>query len=59
LLLLLYEIIFLSLFVFLILKASGGRGLAFGKIFTRDGKLAVTTAQEGLIRVVKTPTDKV
>lgn len=38
--------------------ASGGRGLAFGKIFTRDGKLVVTTAQEGLIRVVKTPTDK-
>lgn len=31
--------------------ASGGRGLAFGRFFTRDGKLVVTTAQEGLIRV--------
>ena len=31
--------------------ASGGRGLAFGRFYTRDGKLVVTTAQEGLIRV--------
>ncbi|HLG00555.1 MAG TPA: acyl-CoA thioesterase II [Acidimicrobiia bacterium] len=31
---------------------SGGRGLAGGLIFTRDGKLAVTVIQEGLIRPV-------
>lgn len=32
-------------------SASGGRGLAFGRIFTRDGVLAATVAQEGTIRV--------
>ncbi len=32
-------------------SASGGRGLAFGRIFTRDGILAATVAQEGTIRV--------
>jgi len=31
--------------------ASNGRGLAHGRFYTRDGKLIVTTAQEGLIRV--------
>lgn len=31
-------------------SASGARGLAFAKFFTRDGKLVATTAQEGLIR---------
>jgi len=30
--------------------ASGGRGFARGSVFTRDGKLAVTVVQEGLIR---------
>jgi acyl-CoA thioesterase-2 len=30
--------------------ASGGRGLARGRIFTRDGKLVASTMQEGLIR---------
>jgi len=30
--------------------ASGGRGLAFGKVFTEDGLLVATAAQEGLIR---------
>jgi acyl-CoA thioesterase II len=32
-------------------NASGGRGLAFGKFFTRDGRLVASTAQEGVIRV--------
>jgi len=31
-------------------NASGARGLSFGRVFTRDGKLAATVAQEGLIR---------
>jgi acyl-CoA thioesterase-2 len=31
--------------------ASGGRGLARGSVFTEDGKLVATLAQEGLIRV--------
>jgi acyl-CoA thioesterase-2 len=31
--------------------ASGGRGLARGYVFTEDGKLVATLAQEGLIRV--------
>ncbi|WP_059013270.1 acyl-CoA thioesterase [Streptomyces specialis] len=31
--------------------AQGGRGLARGRIFTRDGKLAVSVIQEGLMRV--------
>jgi acyl-CoA thioesterase-2 len=32
-------------------SASGGRGLAVGRVFTRDGRLVATVAQEGLIRV--------
>ncbi len=31
-------------------SASGGRGLAFGRVFTTDGTLVATVAQEGLIR---------
>ena len=31
--------------------ASGGRGLARGSVFSEDGKLVATLAQEGLIRV--------
>jgi acyl-CoA thioesterase-2 len=31
-------------------SASGARGLALGKVFTRDGSLIATVAQEGLIR---------
>jgi acyl-CoA thioesterase-2 len=34
--------------------AHGARGLARGRIFTRDGKLVATTTQEGLIRKRKT-----
>jgi len=32
-------------------NASGGRGFALGKFFTRDGRLVASTAQEGVIRV--------
>ena len=31
-------------------SASGARGLALGRVFTRDGTLVATVAQEGLIR---------
>lgn len=31
-------------------NASGARGFTLGRIFTRDGRLAVSVAQEGLIR---------
>ncbi|WP_232676945.1 acyl-CoA thioesterase II [Nocardioides sp. R-C-SC26] len=31
-------------------SASGGRGLSLGRIFTQDGVLAATVAQEGVIR---------
>jgi acyl-CoA thioesterase-2 len=34
-------------------SASGGRGLGWGGIFTRSGKLAVSVVQEGLIRAVR------
>jgi acyl-CoA thioesterase-2 len=30
--------------------ARGGRGLVRGRIFSRDGRLVASTAQEGLIR---------
>jgi acyl-CoA thioesterase II len=32
-------------------NASGGRGLALGRVFTRDGQLVASTAQEGVVRV--------
>lgn len=32
-------------------NASGGRGLALGRFFTRDGSLVASTAQEGVVRV--------
>lgn len=31
-------------------SASGGRGLSLGRVFTQDGRLVATVAQEGLIR---------
>jgi acyl-CoA thioesterase-2 len=31
-------------------SAGKARGLAIGRVFTRDGKLVATVAQEGLIR---------
>ncbi|MFM6979991.1 MAG: acyl-CoA thioesterase [Micrococcales bacterium] len=32
-------------------SAQGGRGLALGRIFSRDGKLLATIAQEGMVRI--------
>jgi len=34
-------------------SASGARGFARGSIFARDGRLLASTAQEGLVRIVK------
>lgn len=34
-------------------RLNNERGLAFGKIFRRDGTLAVTVSQEGLLRLRK------
>ena len=34
-------------------SSSGSRGLGRGNLFTRDGHLAVTVVQEGLIRVLR------
>ncbi len=36
-------------------SASGGRGLARGMIFTRDGVQVATVAQEGLVRLRSQP----
>lgn len=33
--------------------AGGGRGLALARVFTRDGRLVASVAQEGLIRVTR------
>jgi acyl-CoA thioesterase-2 len=32
-------------------SAQGGRGLAFGRMFSRDGRLLATVAQEGMLRI--------
>jgi acyl-CoA thioesterase-2 len=32
-------------------SASGARGLSIGRVFTQDGRLVATVAQEGLIRM--------
>jgi acyl-CoA thioesterase-2 len=32
-------------------SAQGGRGLALGKLYSRDGQLLATVAQEGMVRV--------
>ncbi len=37
-------------------NASGGRGLALGRFYTRDGRLVASTAQEGVVRVWTPPT---
>ncbi len=36
-------------------SASGARGLATGRVFTRDGRLVVSVVQEGLIRRLNQP----
>jgi acyl-CoA thioesterase-2 len=33
-------------------SASGARGFGRGSVFSRDGRLVASTAQEGLVRVV-------
>jgi acyl-CoA thioesterase-2 len=32
-------------------SASGGRGFALGQLFSQDGRLVASTAQEGVVRV--------
>jgi acyl-CoA thioesterase-2 len=32
-------------------SATGGRGLSLGRIYSRDGRLLASVAQEGMIRV--------
>jgi acyl-CoA thioesterase-2 len=32
-------------------SASGGRGLGVGRMFTADGTMVATVAQEGMVRV--------
>jgi len=32
-------------------SAYGGRGMGLGRVFSRDGRLVATTAQEGLVRI--------
>jgi acyl-CoA thioesterase-2 len=32
-------------------SAQGGRGLGLGRIYSQDGRLLVSVAQEGMIRV--------
>ncbi|KAG1460114.1 hypothetical protein G6F56_006021 [Rhizopus delemar] len=39
-------------------RTNDGRGVVFGRIFTKDGKLAVTTAQEGVVRLTKKEQEK-
>ncbi|HIV69485.1 MAG TPA: acyl-CoA thioesterase II [Candidatus Aquabacterium excrementipullorum] len=36
-------------------NASGSRGMNFGRVFTQDGKLVATVAQEGLMRLHEVP----
>lgn len=40
-------------------RSNSGRGMAFGRIYSRDGTLIATTAQEGLIRLSKREQDKI
>ncbi|RAC16962.1 acyl-CoA thioesterase II, partial [Burkholderia multivorans] len=35
--------------------ARGGRGLGYGRIFSHDGELLATVAQEGMVRVKDAP----
>ncbi|KAI9243308.1 HotDog domain-containing protein, partial [Sporodiniella umbellata] len=39
-------------------RTNDGRGVVFGKIFTKEGKLVVTTAQEGVVRLTKREQEK-
>ena len=39
-------------------NASAGRGYSRGQIFSRDGTLVASTAQEGLVRVWREPLER-
>ena len=39
-------------------SAIGGRGLAIARVFSRDGRLVASVAQEGLIRVHRAPNSR-
>jgi acyl-CoA thioesterase-2 len=39
-------------------SASGGRGLATGRIWTRDGRQVASVVQEGLLRLISRPADQ-
>ncbi|CAO3595740.1 unnamed protein product [Absidia cylindrospora] len=39
-------------------RSGDGRGVSFGRIYTKDGVLAATTSQEGLIRLTKSQQEK-
>lgn len=39
-------------------RTSGGRGMAFGRIYSKDGTLIATTAQEGILRLSKREQEK-
>lgn len=39
-------------------RTNGGRGVVFGRIYSRDGVLVATTAQEGILRLSKREQDK-
>lgn len=39
-------------------RTSGGRGMAFGRIYSKDGTLVATTAQEGILRLSKREQEK-
>lgn len=39
-------------------RANDGRGVAFGRIYSRDGTLVATTAQEGVIRLAPSEQQK-
>jgi acyl-CoA thioesterase II len=40
-------------------SASGGRGLGTGRVYTRDGVLVASVAQEGMLRLPRSPTPEV
>jgi acyl-CoA thioesterase len=39
-------------------RTSSGRGVVFGRVYSKDGKLIATTAQEGIVRLSKREQEK-
>lgn len=39
-------------------RTSAGRGVAFGRIYSKDGTLVATTGQEGILRLSKKEQEK-